>query len=418
MTVGSTAPLAGQLQAMIGFTSACDPAALHQAWSTIRSQSLTPSHLSEIEPDPLRQEDGFVELDRFKRRIVDEVRPVLDRRLQLFMDENRPLTLTALTRQGFESVEDAILLADRARDLAVLSDNPSEALITSALTLVLPSVGEREPIPAAGSKRLSGVQLSDQDEKMFLITSAKRGDIRALDKLLFLYQPLIFRVARIVSARFELSAADADELLQRGRIECAALVKRFDPENGAAFETYAWRCIYLHLIKCAVKELSAIYRPERHRAQLRRIDAARWELHSKFGFQPHDDEVARALGIGVRQLREEQIQRFDEVSLSTPIGLDEDFDYERMIAGCDAIRPDHVMLKLNLREKLDRAIAGSGLTEQEIAALRFCYLEGYAVQETGTALGLSNGKVLQMLSSARRKIAGGPFADELKELQA
>ncbi len=76
-------------------------------------------------PDRFQPNEEFSELIEFKQRVIDGVRPVLDRRLLRFVDENRPLTRPALVRQGFESAENAILLADRARDLEVLSLEPA-----------------------------------------------------------------------------------------------------------------------------------------------------------------------------------------------------------------------------------------------------------------------------------------------------
>ncbi|MBN1282270.1 MAG: hypothetical protein JXA24_00675 [Proteobacteria bacterium] len=401
---------------MVDLAAAQDFAALSRAWSAVSIRRFLPADFSATASARLQQDIGVDEIKRYRRMILDEARPVLDGRISLFLDENRPFTRTALRKEGFDSSEGAIVLVDRARDLEVVSRDSSETLIASALTLLLSSRRSSGASASPDAGRKPKISLLDHDEKMHLIKAAKGGNVRATGRLLFFYQPLIGGIVGIVKRRLRLSDADADDLLQIARMHFMGLVKSYDPDKGAGFETYTRRFILLHLLKAAADESNPIYRPAGRRLDSIRMDNARWRLRGELGRNPHDEELAERVGIGVAQLREEQIERSAIVSLSSSTTPGGETVFEGTVSGCDSQRPDNAFLDIDLRGKLDRAIENSGLSGDEIAVLRGCYLDGHSVKHMGGMLGFTGAKVRELIRSAVRKISSGPFADELRQL--
>lgn len=87
------------------------------------------------------------------------------------------------------------------------------------------------------------------DELNALIKEAQHGDPTALESLLTQYKGL---VRNRVSSLF-IQGADSDDILQEGMIGLYKAIHSFDPENGAAFATYASTCIRNHVMDQAQK---------------------------------------------------------------------------------------------------------------------------------------------------------------------
>ncbi len=202
-----------------------------------------------------------------------------------------------------------------------------------------------------------------QDEKTLLVQLAKTGDRRALDQLTFFYTPLITRIAYKMWAKFGKAHSTIDELIQIGRIELQILINLHN--WTASFDTYVNSSL-----------------PWRMRRTL---------------------------------LRESKIAN-RSVSMSAPLHGEEDFTYEDILAGPEEARPEGMLLIDDRREKLDRAIETSGLTEQEKFVLRQHFLEGFTQKELAPELGVKQPRVTKIVASALRKIANGPYAADLREM--
>lgn len=80
----------------------------------------------------------------------------------------------------------------------------------------------------------------DEVDELQLIKAAQGGDERAEDELLRRYISL----AKIIAHSFNLpDALDADDLASGGMLGLVRAIRSYDPNGGAAFKTYACRCI-------------------------------------------------------------------------------------------------------------------------------------------------------------------------------
>jgi len=63
-------------------------------------------------------------------------------------------------------------------------------------------------------------------------------DIKTTNELVVLHEPLVKRIAYHLMSRLPASV-QADDLIQAGMIGLIEASRKFDPEQGASFETYA-----------------------------------------------------------------------------------------------------------------------------------------------------------------------------------
>ncbi len=364
-----TTALAPQLRAMSGFVSVRSVAAFGSAWSTVGAMVLTPNGINAgafgNPPSPSDDHARFVE---FREKVINKVRPTLDRQVMRFVDEESQDNQEAFAFHGFESPPQVIRLADAACAQKFLSSEPANMLIASALALI---EGERASIlgldlySGIEAKRAQEGELLDRDEKVFLLESAKAGDNKALDRLIFFFMPLITHIAYKTRARFNNTPLTVDELIQIGRIEFSTLVKLYDASR-ASFETYVKSSLPLRLRNAAIRNGGNI--------------------------------ISR------------------EVSLNAPLSDEDDRTYEDLIENANVTYPDDDCLDLELREKLSLAIEGSGLKEKERLALLKYYFEELTYEQIGEMLEVTRQRIGYLTKSGIGRILRGPHAADLRDL--
>ena len=89
------------------------------------------------------------------------------------------------------------------------------------------------------------------DEKLCRL--ARQGDGPAMENLIRRYTRLVKTCAR----PYFLAGADAEDLMQEGMIALLSAIRTYRGDRGAAFRTYASRCISNGLAKVAASQLRA-----------------------------------------------------------------------------------------------------------------------------------------------------------------
>ena len=109
---------------------------------------------------------------------------------------------------------------------------------------------------------------------------------------------------------------DEDDLVSYGLLGLIGAIERYDPERDIKFETYA-----IARIKGAIiDELRALdWVPRSVRSRAREIERTIAELEAKLGTAPTDEEIAKKIGISVKELEDS----LTDISRSSIAALDE-----------------------------------------------------------------------------------------------
>ena len=86
-----------------------------------------------------------------------------------------------------------------------------------------------------------------------LLALVRSGDRDAEDALAERY----LRLVRICARPLFLAGGDSEDLIQEGTFGLLSAIRQFDPDGGAAFKTFAERCIRMRLLS-AVKSASRL----------------------------------------------------------------------------------------------------------------------------------------------------------------
>ena len=186
-------------------------------------------------------------------------------------------------------------------------------------------------------------------------------------------------------------SVDTGDLVSAGVFGLMNAIDRFDPEQGAKFETYA-----IPRIRGAILDglRSLDWVPRSVRSRSRQIQDAIAELEHQLGRTPTDEEIAAELQIEVAELEKwladvaaGSVGPLDHVAMdSTPSHADAQ------------TQPGSALEEGELREAMRAEI--SKLPEREQAVLVLYYDDGLTLAEIGDALGVTESRISQIHAKA------------------
>ncbi|MBV6477129.1 MAG: RNA polymerase sigma factor FliA [Rhodocyclaceae bacterium] len=215
------------------------------------------------------------------------------------------------------------------------------------------------------------------------------------DQIIMQYAPLVKRIAYHLMAKLPASV-QAEDIIQNGMIGLIDAVGRFEEGLGAQFETYAVQRIRGAMLD-GLRENDWL--PRSLRRDMRRIEGAVSQLEQRYGRQPTEGELAKALDMALGEYQKMlQDARGYQLLHLEDFGDGDDDDYlDRHLPAADA-DPLTALLDKNMRDVLIRAI--EDLPEREKTVMGLYYEEELNLREIGEILGVSESRVCQLHSQA------------------
>jgi len=242
----------------------------------------------------------------------------------------------------------------------------------------------------------------DADEEIELIHRTRRGDQRALGRLLDSHLRLVLAVAR----RYAGNGISTEDLVSEGNLGLVEAAHRFDAERGTRFGTYAAWWVRAHIRRYALANRRIVATPSTRNARkvLSRLRATQRELAQAAGRSAERSTVAEELGV-----TEEDIAMV-EAALSgrdVPIGFGEDgapsFDVVDASPSPEQLAAEDETRELH-RDAVAEALDELSEREREIVRRRFFEDEGTTLAVLGEVFGLSRERVRQIEKRAQRKL--------------
>ena len=226
------------------------------------------------------------------------------------------------------------------------------------------------------------------------------GDMRARERLVVAYSPLVKYVAGRLGSGLPAHVEEAD-LISYGMIGLVDAIERFEPERQIKFETYAVTRIRGSIID----ELRSLdWVPRSVRAKARQIERANMKLEHELQRVPTEEELAERLDMSVDELRAGLL----EVSKSSVLALEElwmvpDSSGDSVslldtISDPHGVDPQQSLDTTEVRDRLAAAI--EGLPERETLVVALYYYESLTLREIGEVLGVTESRVSQLHTKA------------------
>lgn len=197
------------------------------------------------------------------------------------------------------------------------------------------------------------------------------------------------------------SGLEKDDLAQYGFFGLIEAIEKYNPNQGASFETYAGLIIkgrIMDRIRDYGKRTGGPSRTSVKKSKM--IEKATKDLEGKFKRQPTSEEIAEELNLELEQYFKmlSEISVNVQVSLDKMVGVEENLPAIEVIKNEVSVNPEDKTMREEEEELLAKAI--DDLPEKERIIVIFYYYEELTLREIGDYLNLSESRISQLHTQA------------------
>src|SRR5881628_3512477 len=258
--------------------------------------------------------------------------------------------------------------------------------------------------------------IDDPAEERRLARLAQKGDERAAERLVTANLRFVISYVK----KYQGHGLDLSELVAIGNEGLLKAVKKFDPDQGVKFISYAVFCLKKKILKALAEQTRSVRIPLNQNSQLIRMSRTETYLSQELGREPTDDEIAMALQDTVENVRTARRMTAAELSLDAPVDrTDKDAaTLGERFAGQEGGEIEEKTDGKLMREFIDR-IFQKYLTPRERKILYLYYgleegSEAMTLEKIGALMGVTRERIRQIRERAFEKLRESPDGRALK----
>jgi len=251
--------------------------------------------------------------------------------------------------------------------------------------------------------------IEDPAEERALARRARSGDKVAAERLVTANLRFVISYVKKYQGR----GLGLAELVCIGNEGLLKAVKKFDPEKGVKFISYAVWWIRQTVLQALAEQTRSVRIPLNQNSNLVRLSRTETALTQTLGRSPSDQEIADEMGEPVDTIRALRRVAASELSLDAPIdrGDRDSSSFGERFAGAEAEQIEEEVESQARREFLERMFE-KYLTERERRILYLYYGldegEERTLEEIGTLLGVTRERIRQIRNRAFEKLRESP----------
>ena len=252
--------------------------------------------------------------------------------------------------------------------------------------------------------------IGDPAEEKRLARLALAGDQEAAERLVTANLRFVISYVK----RYQGHGLDLAELVAIGNEGLLKAVKKFDPDHGVKFISYAVWWVRQAVLKALAEQTRTVRIPLNQNTALAKLGKVHGFLHQELGRDPTDDEMATALGDSVENIRAARRMSTVELSLDAPVERSEKHTstFGERVAGVLGSDIEEVT-DLGLRREFIERLFRRHLTPRERKILSLYYgleegSEALTLERIGELLGVTRERIRQIRERAFEKLRESP----------
>lgn len=214
------------------------------------------------------------------------------------------------------------------------------------------------------------------------------------------------RLSMHVAKRYSGRGLPFGDLVQEGIFGISHAIRKFEPERGNRFSTYATPWIRQYISRAVINTGATIRVPEHRVNEMHKVNRVKNELFDSLGREPSAEELAEATGKSVQVLSDLDGYSLQPVSIHLPVG-EESSELGDLIVDSAGESPDDAYEKVSLAEQITKIFGGLTDREREFIITRFGLNglgEALSVSATAERMNVSRERARQLERSALSKM--------------
>ena len=260
-------------------------------------------------------------------------------------------------------------------------------------------------------KEIKDIPLLTPEEEIRLARLVKKGDAKARKMMIQANLRLVINIAK----RYTHLGLPIMDLIEEGNMGLMKAVEKFDPKKGYRFSTYGAWWVKQYITRAIANQGKTIRVPVYMVETISRMKKVQEQLMQKLRRKPRNGELAKAMKLPVRKIKEitEQVSR--TTSLDAPVGEDDSGEFIDLIEDETSASPVEEFTKVMRHERVKDLLEKMNKREQEILTLRFGLQDGitHTLSETAKRFGITRERVRQIENAAMRKLRSYLAAEDL-----
>jgi len=259
-------------------------------------------------------------------------------------------------------------------------------------------------------------ELITPEREKELRTLAQNGDENAVQELARANLRFVISVAK----KYQNRGVSLTDLIQEGNVGLVTAARKFDPDQGVKFISYAVWWIRQAILASLANHGRAVRVPLNRASDLARIFREKERLKQELRREPTSEELSVATDLTPELVESLQTLNAAEIRLDAPIGDSEDSQLVERFVTEEASEPEMEVEGRLLGETISEALETLEARDAKVLRLYFG-LEGereHTLEEIGNMLGVTRERIRQLRDRALRRLREGAKGIALESFAA
>jgi RNA polymerase primary sigma factor len=244
--------------------------------------------------------------------------------------------------------------------------------------------------------------LLTKDQEQQLAHRVQQGDSDAFEHLVAANLSFVVKVA----SEYRNLGLPLEDLLNEGNLGLIEAARRYDPDKGTKFITYAIWWIRKSILKALAEQVNLVRVPTYQMKKIREVRETERALRRELGRAPDRGEISERLEVPVKKVDQVLQVQGREMSLDDTVGKENKTPVSDYLVDRDTVSPEESFLKREGTGLVTQAL--THLNEQERVVIKHRFgLEGcqtLTLKEIGEKMGVSRERVRQIESQAKQRL--------------